>query len=97
MGQTTSDDDWDWVFSPRAENQFSQLESESRQRIIETLDEVTSSEWRDPDDFLEPLTNSPFQKLRVGGYRLGCRLARESKTLRVESVRKREGAYDGDD
>jgi len=97
MGQTGSDDEWDWEFSLRAENQFSQLGSDSQQRIIDKLEEVVSSEWRDPDDFLEPLTNSPFQKLRVGGYRLGCRLVRESKLLRVESVRKREGAYKGDD
>jgi len=97
MGQTTSDDGWDWEFSPRAENQFSQLGSDSQQRILDKLDEVVSSEWRDPDDFLGPLTNSPFQKLRVGDYRLGCRLVRDSKMLRVESVRKREGAYKRDD
>jgi mRNA-degrading endonuclease RelE of RelBE toxin-antitoxin system len=97
MGPTTSDEDWDWEFSPRAENQFAQVDSDTQQRIIDKLDEVVSSEWRDPDEFLEPLTNSPFQKLRVGGYRLGCRLYRESMTLRVESVRKREGAYKGDD
>lgn len=97
MGPTTSDEDWDWEFSPRAENQFAQVDSDTQQRIIDKLDEVVSSEWRDPDEFLEPLTNSPFQKLRVGGYRLGCRLYRESTTLRVESVRKREGAYKGDD
>ncbi|ACV47691.1 MULTISPECIES: type II toxin-antitoxin system RelE family toxin [Halomicrobium] len=97
MGPTTSNDGWDWEFSPRAENQFSQLGSDSQQRIIDKLEEVVTSEWRDPDDFLEPLTNSPFQKLRVGGYRLGCRLMRDSKMLRVESIRKREGAYKGDD
>lgn len=97
MGPPTSDDEWDWKFSPRAENQFSQLGSDNQQRIIDKLEEVASSDWRDPDDFLEPLTNSPFQKLRVGGYRLGCRLLHDSKMLRVESVRKREGAYKGDD
>lgn len=88
---------WDWEFSPRAETQFSQLDEESQQRIIDKLDEVVTSEWRSPDEFLDPLTNSPFQKLRVGDYRLGCRLRSESGTLRVESVRKREGAYKGDD
>lgn len=97
MGPTTSDDDWDWEFSPRAETQFAQLGAQRQQRIIDKLDEVVSSEWRSPGDFLEPLTNSPFRKLRVGDYRLGCRLHRSSKTLRVESVRKRDGAYKGDD
>jgi mRNA interferase RelE/StbE len=97
MGQPTSDDEWSWEFSPRAEDQFEQLDSDTQQRIIDKLDDVVNSEWRDPGDFLEPLSNSPFQKLRVGGYRLGCRLLRDSKTLRVESVRKRDGAYKGDD
>lgn len=86
MGSTANDDDeeWDWVLSPRAENQFEQLEEETRERISAKLDEVVSSEWRDPADFLEPVTNSPFQKLRVGGYRLGCRLLREDCVLRVK-------------
>ncbi|MFC6974798.1 type II toxin-antitoxin system RelE/ParE family toxin [Halomicroarcula sp. GCM10025709] len=97
MGPTTSEEGWDWEFSPRAEKQSAQVPSDSQQRIIDKLDEVVSSEWRDPSEFLEPLTNSPFQKLRVGGYRRGCRLHHESTTLRVESVRKREGAYKGDD
>ena len=93
----TSDDDWTWKFTQRAANQFDSLDPHVQDRIVSKLDEVVESEWRDPDEFLEPLTNSPFQKLRVGGYRLGCRLYRESTTLRVESVRKREGAYKGDD
>jgi mRNA-degrading endonuclease RelE of RelBE toxin-antitoxin system len=76
---------------------LSQLSTESQQRIINKLDEVVTSEWRTPDEFLDPLTNSPFRKLRAGKYRLGCRLREESATLRVESVRKREGAYKGDD
>jgi len=97
MGSTASDEEWDWAFSPRADDQFAQLGSESKQRVTSKLDEVVSSEWREPADFLEPLTNSPFQKLRVGDYRLGCRLLREERTLRVESIRQREGAYKGDD
>jgi len=97
MGPTTSDEGWDWEFSPQAEKQFAQVDSDTQQRIMDKLDEVVSSEWREPDEFLDPLTNSPFKKLRVGGYRLGCRLHRESTILRVESVRKREGAYKGDD
>ena len=94
---TTSDDEWDWAFSPRADDQFSQLDTETQKRIISKLDEVVSSEWREPSDFLEPLTNSPFQKLRVGDYRLGCRLLREERVLRVESIRSRSGAYTADD
>lgn len=58
---------------------------------------MVSSEWRSPGDFLDPVTGSPYQKLRVGEYRLGCRLLHEERQLRVESIRKREGAYKSDD
>lgn len=92
-----SDDGWDWSFSPRAETQLSQLQRDTQQRIIDKLDDVVTSEWRDPEEFLDPLRNSPFRKLRVGDYRVGCRLAHDSRTLRVESVRKRDGAYKADD
>lgn len=97
MDSTGTDDGWDWILSPRADDQFAQLEPDVQQRIAGKLDEVVSSEWRDPAEFLEPLTGSPFQKLRVGDYRLGCRLLDDRRVLRVESVRKREGAYSGDD
>jgi mRNA interferase RelE/StbE len=97
MGSTSDDGDWDWMLSSRANSQFEQLDTDTQERIASKLDEVVSSEWRNPDDFLEPLTGSPFQKLRVGGYRLGCRLHRETQVLRVESIRKREGAYSDDD
>ncbi|MCU4802379.1 type II toxin-antitoxin system RelE/ParE family toxin [Halobacteria archaeon HArc-gm2] len=95
MGSTAND--WDWVFSPRAEDQFARLEPETQERIVGKLDDVVTSEWREPADFLEPLANSPFQKLRVGNYRLGCRVRRQEQRLRVESIRHRSGAYTADD
>jgi len=98
MGSTGSEsDEWDWEFSPRADDQFAQLESEHQQRIVAKLNEVVTSDWRESADYLEPLTNAPFQKLRVGDYRLGCRLLHEDRILRVESIRDRSGAYTADD
>lgn len=100
MDSTENNDDdepWNWTLSPRADNQFEQLNGETQDRIASKLDNVVASEWRDPEDFLESLTGSPFQKLRVGGYRLGCRVKHDQRVLRVESIRKREGAYSGDD
>ncbi len=85
------------MLSPRAHDQFGQLDEEIQERIISKLDEVVSSEWGNPADFLEPLTGSPFEKLRIGGYRLDYRLQREELVIRVEGIRKREGAYLGDD
>lgn len=98
MASTTGDrGEWDWVLSSRADDQLSQIDPEVQERIVSKLDEVVSSEWREPEDFLDPLANSPFRKLRVGDYRLACRLLREKRLLSVESVRNRSGAYTADD
>lgn len=97
MGSTTANDGWDWNLSERADDQFSQLDAEIQERIVAKLDEVVSSEWCEPANFLEPVTNSPFRKLRVGNYRLGCRVSHDERVLRVESIRKRDGAYSDDD
>lgn len=54
---TSEEDDWDWEFSPRADDQFARLDRATQERIVSKLDEIVASEWRDPADYLEPLTN----------------------------------------
>ena len=93
----TSDDDWTWKFTPRAVDQFDALDPHVQDRIVSKLDEVVESEWRDPDDFLEPLTGGPFSKLRVGQYRLACVLDRSGSVLEVHRIEHRSGAYTADD
>lgn len=66
----TSSDGWTWEFTAQAANQFESLDPHVQDRIVSKLDEIVASEWRDPEDFIEPLTGSPFQKLRIGQYRL---------------------------
>jgi len=97
VSETSDTDDWDWELTDRAERQFAGLDRSAQERIVSKLDEVVTSQWRDPGDYLEPLANSPFRKLRVGDYRLGCRVLGEERLLRVESVRKRSDAYTADD
>ena len=80
-----SDDDWTWKFAPRVADQFESLDPHVQDRIVSKLNEVVESEWRDPDEFLEPLTGGPFSKLRVGQYRLACILER-SDVVSVSSV-----------
>jgi mRNA-degrading endonuclease RelE of RelBE toxin-antitoxin system len=92
-----SSEDWTWKFTPRAVDQFDALDPHVRDRIVSKLDEITDSEWRDPDDFLEPLTGGPFSKCRVGQYRLACVLDRESSVLEVHRIEHRSGAYTADD
>lgn len=92
-----SEDDWTWKFTPQAVNQFDSLDPHIQDRIVSKLDEVVESEWRDPDEFLEPLTGGPFSKLRVGQYRLACTLDRSGSVLGVHRIEHRSGACTADD
>jgi mRNA-degrading endonuclease RelE of RelBE toxin-antitoxin system len=92
-----SDDGWTWKFTPRSTDQFESLDPHVQDRIVSKLDEVVESEWRDPDEFLEPLTGGPFSKLRVGQYRLACILDRTESVLEVQRIEHRSGAYTADD
>ena len=62
------------------------------------MDEIVDDQWREPSDYLQPLQGVPHQKLRIGPFRLGCRMDREKKILYVLRIRKRGGdAYRSDD
>lgn len=93
-----SPDEWDWELTDTAKGQFDDLAPDERERVVHKLDDVVGDPWRDPADFLERLTGVPHRKLRIGQFRLGCRLDREATTLWVLRIRKRGGdAYRGDD
>ena len=89
--------EWQWTFAPRALDQFESLDPHVQDRIVTKLDEVVDSEWREPDEFLDPLTGGPFSKLRVGQYRLACTLDRDESVLEVPRIEHRSGAYTADD
>jgi mRNA interferase RelE/StbE len=93
----TGEDEWTWMFTPHAADQFADLDPHVQDRITSKLDEVVNSEWRDPSEFLEPLTGGPFSKLRVGLYRLACLLEYDESVLEVHRIEHRSGAYTADD
>ncbi|MFC7019733.1 MULTISPECIES: type II toxin-antitoxin system RelE family toxin [Haloarcula] len=90
-------DEWTWKFTTRAADQFDSLDPHVQDRVVSKLDEIVESEWREPDDFLEPLTGGPFSKLRVGQYRLACTLDRSESVLEGHRIEHRSGAYTADD
>ena len=92
-----SEEDWDWKFTRAALDQFDALDVHVQDRIVSKLDEIVDSEWRDPDDFLEPLTGGPFSKLRIGQYRLACIVNWDDHVLEVHRIQHRGGAYTADD
>ncbi|MFA1610725.1 type II toxin-antitoxin system RelE family toxin [Halobellus rubicundus] len=90
-------ENWSWEFSRQAGDQFVALDPHIQDRIVSKLDEIVDSKWRDPDEFLEPLTGGPFSKLRIGQYRLACTLDRDRTMLEVHRIEHRSGAYTADD
>lgn len=93
----TSDGNWTWKFTPRAADQFASLDAHIQDRIVSKLDEIVDSEWRDPGDFLDPLTGGPYDKLRVGQYRVACIPNYRTVTPEVHRIEHRSGAYTADD
>ena len=91
---TPSDDEWDWRFTERAEREYTTLQPHEQERIDLKLDEIVNDQWRDPSDYLDPLTGAP----RIGAFRLGCEPDQNDRLLWIYTVEKRPGAYEpGDD
>ena len=95
---TPSEDEWDWRFTDRAEREYTTLQPHEQERIVSKLDEIVNDHWRDPSDYLDPLTGAPHSKLRIGAFRLGCEPDQNDRLLWIYTIEKRPGAYEpGDD
>ena len=94
----TSDEGWDWQFTDPAEREYARLHSHEQKRIVSKLDEIVNDQWREPGDYLDPLTGVAHSKLRIGAFRLGCRADQSKQILWIFTIEKRSGAYQpGDD
>ena len=51
-----------------------------------------NNQWRDPDDYLEPVTGAPHSKLRIGQFRLSADCAHGEDVLDVYTIERRGGA-----
>ena len=92
-----SDDGWTWELSSTAEEDLDGLSLAEQDRILDKLDEIVSSPWRDPPDYGEPLQNRPYKKIRIGEFRLSVRFRKTDQRLVVARVKRRGGAYTADD
>nr|WP_245756851.1 hypothetical protein [Halogranum rubrum] len=61
-----SEGDWTWELTSTAQDGLSALSPSEQERILNKLDEIIDSPWRDPPDYGEPLQNSPHRKVRIG-------------------------------
>jgi mRNA-degrading endonuclease RelE of RelBE toxin-antitoxin system len=88
---------WTWRLASKAEADLESLDAAEQQRILEKLDEIVDSPWRDPPEYGEPLQNSPYRKIRVGAFRLSVSFRRDDEVLLVARIKRRSGAYTADD
>jgi mRNA-degrading endonuclease RelE of RelBE toxin-antitoxin system len=92
-----SESDWTWELTPTAEDDLSALSPSEQERILNKLDEIVDSPWRDPPEYGEPLQNSPHKKVRIGAFRLSVTFRQSDQRLVVARVKRRGGAYTADD
>jgi mRNA interferase RelE/StbE len=92
-----SEQGWTWELSRNAQDDLDVVSATDQEQIIEKLDEIVDSPWRDPPDYGEPLQNSPYKKIRIGEFRLSVIFRQEDQRLVVARIKRRGGAYDADD
>lgn len=92
-----SEDEWVWELASTAEGDLASLDTDTQERILDKLDEIVNSPWRDPPDYGEPLQNSPRRKVRIGEFRLAVTFRRDDRRMVVARIKRRDGAYTADD
>ncbi|MFW5950168.1 MAG: type II toxin-antitoxin system RelE family toxin [archaeon] len=92
-----SEGDWTWELATKAQDDLDEFSPEEQDRILDKLDEIVASPWRDPPDYGEPLQNSPYKKVRIGSFRLSVSFREDDQRLIVARIKRRGGAYTADD
>ena len=92
-----ADEPWTWELTPTAQDDLSRLSPTEQEQVLDKLDEIVDSPWRDPPEYGEPLQNSPRSKIRVGAFRLAVTFRRGRQRLIVARIKRRSDAYTADD
>ena len=91
------DGEWSWELTAKAQDDLAALNAHEQDRILDKLDEIVDSPWRDPPDYGEPLQSSSRKKVRVGEFRLAVTFRRSEQRMVVARIKRRGGAYKADD
>jgi len=83
------DNAWDWLLTETAAADLDRRDDYAKERIVTTLNDLVSGEWRNPTEDLESLAEAPHDKLLVGPFRLGCRVDADEQLLYVLRIRMR--------
>ena len=84
---------WSIEFTKKAEKQFSKLDRQTQQHIVDYLDKILTQD--DPRIFGKALVGelSGFWRYRVGKYRVICEIQEHRLVIEVISVGKRDSIY----
>ncbi len=84
---------WQVSFTKKAAKEFSKLEHQQQQAIVNYLDKVVAA--GDPYRFGKPLVAklSGFWRYRVGKYRIICDIQEQELIIEVITVAKRDKIY----
>jgi mRNA interferase RelE/StbE len=88
-----SDEEWIWRFRPPAKHTYENLDEYVQRQIAEKLDEIVTDWWRDPEDYLESMTDVPYSNLRVGNALLGIECNHDEHTLDIYSIERRGDSH----
>lgn len=80
----------DVELTPKADSHLEAVDPQVRERILKKLAEA--QDWT--EHRLDPLSNYPYYKLRIGDYRAIITWDRQTDTLIVEAVGHRRYVYD---
>lgn len=84
-------DEWSIVYSRRADRDIGRLDPPVRARVVAAIDGLVG----DPHSAgLIKLTNRDQWRLRVGDWRVLCRLDAGARTVTIQRVLPRGRAYD---
>ena len=81
---------WTAIWAPKAQKELEKLPKKDIKQILNKTSEVE----KDPFQYLERLTGSPFFKFRVGNYRVIVDIVNNKMILHLLKVKKRSRVYD---
>ncbi|MFH1257321.1 MAG: type II toxin-antitoxin system RelE/ParE family toxin [Candidatus Micrarchaeota archaeon] len=76
-------------FSLQAEKSFSAIDKPIRERMLKKLLEIE----KDPARFIQDLKGLPFDKIRIGDYRLFVKFEPQRSLLFIADIKHRSVAY----
>jgi mRNA-degrading endonuclease RelE of RelBE toxin-antitoxin system len=81
---------WNDIILPKAEKRLERMPRQERERVLKVLYEPRNGPLR--HDF-KPLQDLPFWRLRVGSWRIHCRVERKEMYIYVLTIGPRGDVY----